>query len=370
MDADLQPIHDRVLAATRSEDVFTELTALLPPRLLTQHLAPEVEQMRTVLDESKYSSSEDKGAARLARARFDAFYDEALTKAAKGLYALDGFSALPVSGGRTVTVDGVTYAISERFHEGTHAFAYRGRVRIDNGSAGVMIRLAKTLGDNAYLHNEIRMLDILHRSDVGYWRNLPFMLARFSAGDRVGIIFRYFEGLTLEALRRDPLHVHGLDQKHAVWVLDRMLGLLGYVHSTGVIHGRISPERARVRPSNHNLFLSGWAGAVYKPAITGERTVPSGSAFEAPEVGDEKALGPWTDIYSVGKTIIWLLGGDPVTNDMPDTVEPKLRQFLLNMVPKNPKARPHHAWQLYDAQNRLKDSLWERRFVHLNLTTV
>lgn len=149
--------------------------------------------------------------------------------------------------------------------------------------------------------------------------------------------------------------------------MDRLLGLLGYVHSLGIIHGRIDPERVRVRPGNHNALLTGWGHAVYRPAVTREGIVPNGGMFEAPEIGDSNAIGPWTDIYSLGKTLIWLIGGDPVTNEMPDSVEPKLRQFLLNMVRKSPRARPNDAWQLYKAQNRLKDSLWERRFLPLNL---
>jgi hypothetical protein len=368
MDADLKPIYDRVMQANRPEDAFVELTIVLPPRLLAEHLAPEMEEMRSVLDEHIYSSLDDKDSARVARARLDAFHEEAMQKAAKGLYSIDDYTMLlQPSGSRTIRVDGVTYAVGEKFHIGEHSSLYKGRMSIDQGSGGVVIRVANEPSDNPYLFNEIRILDLLHRSDVGYWKNIPFMLGRFIAGERVGIVSRYFEGLTLTAIRANQLHVHGLDQRHVVWVLDRLLGLLGYAHSLGIIHGRIEPERIRVRPSNHNALLTGWGQAVYKPHTTGERVVPASGVFEAPEIRDGGEVGPWTDLYCLGKTMIWLIGGNPETNEMPGTVEPKIRQFLLNMVRKNPKARPHDAWQLYEAQNRLKDSLWERRFIHLNL---
>ncbi|MBM3261719.1 serine/threonine protein kinase [Candidatus Kaiserbacteria bacterium] len=369
MDADLQPIHDRVMQARRSEEIFDELTVVLPPRLLEQHLAPEMERMRAVLDETAYSSFDDREAARLARGRLEELYRDALIKSGKGHYVLDGFSFAPLpSGGKKIVVDGVTYSIGEVCHVGSHSSCYSGRMSVDHGSAPVIMRLAHAPDENPYLFNEIRMLDILHRQDVGYWRNVPYMLTRFNAGERIGIICRYFEGLTLAALREDPLHRAGLDQRHMVWVLDRMLGLLGYMHSIGVIHGHIDPDRIRIRPYNHNALLTGWQHAIYRPATTGERTAPLGGVFEAPEIGESNLVGPAADIYSLGKTLIWLIGGDPVTNEMPDRVEPKLRQFLLNMVPKNPRARPHDAWQLFKAQKRLKDSLWERRFIHLNLT--
>lgn len=369
MDADLRPVYDRVMQASRPEEVFKPLTVVLPPRLLTEHLAPEMEEMNRILEMGLYSSSEDKEAARIAKARLEDYYQEALSRAAKGMYALDDFTALlPPRGGRNIEVGGVTYAVGEQLHVGEHSAIYKGRMPIDGGSAGVVIRVANTRADNPFLFNEIRMVDILHQQDVGYWRSVPFMLGRFEAGGRIGIIYRYFEGLTLTSIRTDPLHKDGLDQRHVVWVMDRMLGLLGYIHKIGLIHGCIEPERIRVRPHNHNVMLTGWSHAVYKPAITGERILPVNGTFEAPEIRDSGKVGPWTDIYSLGKTLIWLIGGDPNTDEMPDTVEPKLKRFLQSFVRKSRKARPQDAWKLYEAQNRLKDSLWERRFIHLNLT--
>jgi hypothetical protein len=115
-------------------------------------------------------------------------------------------------------------------------------------------------------------------------------------------------------------------------------------------------------------MLTGWSQAVYKPGITGEQ-VQSGpdNPFLAPEVNTTGAVGPWTDIYSLGKCMIWIVGGNPHTNEMPDTVHPKIQRFLQSTVRESPGARPQDAWQLYKAQNRLKDTLWERRFLHLNL---
>ncbi|MBP9669243.1 MAG: protein kinase family protein [Candidatus Pacebacteria bacterium] len=367
MDEDLSRIHERVMQAHRPEDAFKELSVLLPPRLLAVHLKPEMDEMLGILDDTKYSSFEDKEAARTAREKLQQLYDDALAKAARGLYALDDYSMLVPARGRNIVVDGMEFAVGEKFHIGEQTTLYKGRIAVDRGSAGVVMRLANTADDSAMVLNEIRLLDILHRADVGYWRNVPYMLARFSAGDRVGIITRYFSGLTLEELRANRLHRNGLDQRHMVWIMDRMLGLMWYYHTLGIIHGNIAPDKIRIRPSNHTVFLTGWRKAVFRPAITGERITASGGIFEAPEVRDSGEVGPWTDIYCLGKTLIWLVGGDPYSDEMPDSVEPKIRQFLRNMVWKHPKRRPHDAKQLYDAQNRLKDSLWERRFLHLNV---
>lgn len=373
MDADLEPVYGRVMNATRPEDVFRELTVLLPQRLLIDHLSVEVSRFREVLNPAAYSLPDDVLAATAAREKFELLYEASLRKASHGLYALDGFNQLsPPSGGRKIVVDGVSYTVGPQRHLGEHSTLYEAHFPHDGGSAKAMIRVAHTSADAPFLNNEIRILDRLHRKvadkELGYWRYLPFIFGRFSARDRIGIVYRWFDGVTATDIRMNRLHRDGVDQRHMIWMYDRMINLLGYIHNRGVIHGRIEPDRLLVRPSNHNVMLTGWSQAVYKPGITGER-VQSGhdSPFLAPEVNTTGAIGPWTDIYSLGKCMIWIVGGNPHTNKMPDTVHPKIQRFLQSTVRESPGARPQDAWQLYKAQNRLKDSLWERRFIHLNL---
>ena len=74
MDADLQPVYDRIMQASRTEDIFKVLTVLLPPRLLEKQLAPEMDAMRAVLDPGRYSSSDDRDAAEVALDRLDDWY--------------------------------------------------------------------------------------------------------------------------------------------------------------------------------------------------------------------------------------------------------------------------------------------------------
>jgi serine/threonine protein kinase len=367
MDADLAPVVERISEASEPEDVFKQLTVVLPPRLLAEHLKPEMDEMLGILTPERYSNPEDADAAATARATLEELYAEALHKASRGLYSLDDVSSGPPSRGGTIVVDDVSYVVGSKVHEGTLASLYGGQRNLGQKHARVVIRLANEPSGNAFVQNEIRILNLLHEKDVGYWKGIPFLFGRFRAGERVGLIQRYFSGLTLEELRQNQLHRAGLDQRHVVWVMDRVLAVLGYAHSIGIVHGNITPETVRVRPSNHNTLVTGWGNAVYRPAVTDERVATSGGAYEAPEVGTLGNVGPWTDIFSLGKTLIWLLGGDPVANSIPDSVEPKLKAFILNMVRAHPRARPQSAWKLYEAQNKLKDSLWPRRFIHLDL---
>ncbi len=373
MDSDLAPVYEQVMNAARPEDMFSEFRLVLPERLLAEHLAPEVQKFREVLDSGFYTHPDDAEAAATARERFELYYAAALKKAAAGLYALDGYEATALArGGKSIVVQGVPYFIWSLVHTGEHSALYEARFAHDHGQAKALVRIAHSERDNPFLNNEIRILDRLHRKvadkELGYWRYLPYVLGRFRAGNRTGMVYRWCDGVTATDIRLNRLHKDGLDQRHMIWIYDRMINLLGFAHNRGIVHGRIEPDRLRIRPSNHNVILTGWGQAVYKPAITGEQILPGAeSPFLAPEIYTSGAVGPWTDIYSLGKSMIWLLGGDPQSNWMPDTVHPKVQRFLLNTVREKPQARPQDAWQLYQAQNRLKDSLWERRFLPLYL---
>jgi len=195
------------------------------------------------------------------------------------------------------------------------------------------------------------------------------VLDRFMAGSRAGIVFRKIAGVSLHDVRRDPNHRDGVIPQHMVWMLDRLLSCLGYVHHQGIVHGVLEPNSILIRPSNHNAFIVNWESAVHEPAITGQRVdFRTQTDFLSPEVTEGGEIGPWSDIYSLGKTMIWVLGGDPVTNEMPSAVPVPIRDFLLRMVEPYFRARPSDAWQSYEEQNEIKDSLWERKFLRFPLT--
>jgi hypothetical protein len=92
------------------------------------------------------------------------------------------------------------------------------------------------------------------------------------------------------------------------------------------------------------------------------------SPFCAPEVIAAGEIGPWSDIYALGKTMIWLIGGDPVSNSIPTQVEPEFANFLLRMVHEDHYQRSTDCWELYEEQCRIKDALWPRKFLHFDVS--
>ena len=66
--------------------------------------------------------------------------------------------------------------------------------------------------------------------------------------------------------------------------------------------------------------------------------------------------------------MIWLLAGPNASNSIPDGVDPLLGNFLLKLVQEDPYKRPADAWELHAEHCRIKDALWPRKFIHLDLS--
>jgi serine/threonine protein kinase len=254
--------------------------------------------------------------------------------------------------------------------EGEICTVFEGACVMGSGQAGeVIIKVVNDDADNGLARNEIRTLQGLHNTPAVQWKHLPFLLDVFETERRVGIILRKFRGFTLEQVRQHPRYRKGVDKKHMVWMLNRSLSALGFVHSQGYVHCNLCPEHVMVEPVNHNACLIDWSYSAFKPVLSHEDFRVFNLDFSAPEVKERLEKGrrddllpyPTADIYSLGKVMIWLLGGNPATNEMPDDVEDELQRFLLSFVIESKQQRPDNAWELHRQLISLVERLWGPR---------
>ena len=59
--------------------------------------------------------------------------------------------------------------------------------------------------------------------------------------------------------------------------------------------------------------------------------------------------------------MIYILGGDVETNEMPRSVEPKLQRFLRYLVTESMVQRPHDAWDQWRFLDKLVRELWGKK---------
>jgi len=224
-----------------------------------------------------------------------------------------------------------------------------------------VVKIIRNEAYNELMENEAQVLRYLWPEgavEEKHLRYLPQLLDSFKTDEkkpRHVNVFVHLKGFfSLEQIRK--AFGDTLDFKHGVWMLNRILECLDFLHAKKVIHGGIIPPHVMVYsssnnkdPYTHGTKLIDFTGSVH----TGNRVRVVSSAwktFYPPEVL-EKKLGsgtPETDIFMAVKSIIYVLGGDPETNQLPPSVPDYLSRFLRACVEAKPSQRPKDAWGLHE----------------------
>lgn len=147
--------------------------------------------------------------------------------------------------------------------------------------------------------------------------------------------------------------------EHVCWILQRLLKVLGYMHYHGVVHCDIKPDNILLQLKEHNAVLVDFGLVADRP--TG-RTTPKGGTehYLPPEFLAGMAPRPESDLYSLGKVGVFLLGGHVGAGSIPADVHPRLRAFLLPLIRQDAGARPTHAMALHDELIALRQAMFGR----------
>ncbi len=236
----------------------------------------------------------------------------------------------------------------------------------DPANADLLVREAATLtglskaADPRYL----RYLPELHESFVA-------REGRGSARREVNVLRRLDGWHTLAAVRAKT---GGVALEHGVWMFNRMLEVLGHIHSLGQLHGAILPEHAMVFSStdvdsewDHGLKLIDWGYAVARGGKV-SAFVPTRRAFYPPEVFARRAVGRGLDIFMAAKCIVHVLGGDAGTGEMPRRVPGYLQSFLRGCTLGSPASRPSDAHALRrEFRDFMRENYGPKKYVRFTL---
>jgi hypothetical protein len=133
--------------------------------------------------------------------------------------------------------------------------------------------------------------------------------------------------------------------------------VLGFSHRRKILHGAVLPYHALIHVAGHGLQLVGWGRSV----AMGQRirTVPARyRAWYPPEVQRQRPASPATDLFLAARCLVYLAGGDPVTNRMPEAVPTPMQRFLQTCLLESPSMRPDDAWKLMEEFDELLCALY------------
>lgn len=251
--------------------------------------------------------------------------------------------------------DGASYRARTLHAFGELATLYEGVA--DSDATPVVIKISNDRADNDLLYAESRALRLLRQEESPQHKHLPRVLGEFRTPDgRNGTVLERIDGLDLvEVLRRLP---SGMPASHLVWLMRRCLSVLGWAHAHGVLHGNLDPAHILVRPKDHNVWVIDWCYSLIEPRRTGQGFRVLNDEYSAPEVRTKMAPLPSADIYSLGKCIMFVAGGDPTAKTIPVEVDTRLAGFIRFLTTENVRGRPHDAWAMYRELDSLRGIIW------------
>jgi serine/threonine protein kinase len=251
------------------------------------------------------------------------------------------------------------YNIQRRAFVGEVADIYEA----SHGTTGdrVAVKIARSPKDNDLLENEAKVLKAVYPTDTSkhkYHLYLPRLVDSFKVDDgtkrQTNLLEWLYDYYPLEMVR--TAHP-ALRMEHGVWMFNRVLEILGYIHNRKEhVHGAILPSHVLIYsgtkekdPLNHGARLVGWSYSVRR----GEKLRAISSKYEEfypPEVFRKAPVTAATDIYMAAKCITHVLGG-VVSSTGADKFPTHLPDYFINFLRgctlKTQSARPQDAWELH-----------------------
>lgn len=345
----INEINEKLLQAKRPIEFFGNVVTIEDLKKAYKQYARRLHP-DSVEEKEKYIASE-------AFSVLNKLYNLGLAEFEKGIY--DVYDPIEIYKHMSplfeITIKGQVYKFYENLFEGEVAYIFKGTSEKDI----VFLKVAIDSEDNELLESEYEVLkSIRHQS-------FPYVEQKIMVNDTNAILMREVKGITMpELLEQYP---KGVPAEHVMWMLERLLSAAGYLHSNFVIHGNIKPENIIINKENHNVSLVGFSFCIQNANTADAQYKIVNDYYTAPEVNKTTRVLPSSDVYSIGKIAIKLLGGDIKSNGMPISVDARIRSFIRKMVSSTPSDRPDDAWKLWSELIKVRTEVFgTQRFKKLD----
>jgi len=152
----------------------------------------------------------------------------------------------------------------------------------------------------------------------------------------LALVMSYIPGPTLEQIIEKN---GGLDAEHVCWITERCLNALMYLHYHATVHGDVKPQNIIIQPSSHTVVLVDYGLSVVRPNSS-SKSLGYTPHFAPPEQIKGMPLLPESDYYSLGMTMVYALGGDVGSRDVPKRTPDLVCEFIKKLIVYDVLARP------------------------------
>jgi len=368
MDAELETVARQIESARCPEDAFGALVGQPDDKLRAARLI--FHRLSKVIHPDRYVTRDDRELAHRTMARLNALWGQAQDKITTGWYGKNHAAAFSPYTKVLVKTRRRVYEVGPLLETGDICTLYSCCFEIDGSQHRGVFKIARAPEDNDLMAAEAHALRHLH-ADRDMERLFPFVPELYDSflyqdevdAPRHANVLGWPDGLYSLA-EVHASYSHGLNPRDAAWMWRKLLIVLGFAHAQGVIHGAVLPNHIFIQPEQHGLVLDDWLYAVRDPDTTGERIRAVVAAYQQwypPEVYAKKLPTPGLDIFMGARCVAYLLGGDPLTGELPASVPPALQAFFRGCLMQTPAYRPQNAWALLDEFTLLIERLWGPR---------
>ena len=240
------------------------------------------------------------------------------------------------------------YRLVRKLTEGGFGEVYEAKHEITGMKACVKMNLEVSPTDTELFIKEAKALWNLRHHALPAVRDMYKL-----ENGKYAMAMSFIEGPTLEQLTEEYREKGDkIDPENVCWIMDRVLDALRYMHYRGIVHGDVKPQNIIVQREEHTAALVDFGLASVRPQ-SGSRAEGYTPYFASPEHLGNRPLLPESDLYSLGLSMIYALGGDPNTRKVPKEVPAPVRDFISDLVVYDIFKRPH--WQDVDLVKKLRE---------------
>lgn len=323
-----------------------------------------------------------------------AFWEEAKLKIEEGIYGWKNAKPAKSSQPITFKTRKNTYILTERIKEGNTCGIFAG-IATDKKSAihNIIARIPHSPDDNDLMEREAKSLKAIYAKAQDlidpttkadniaemFLLRLPQMVESVKLDEpgtkepRIINIFLRPNNLptgwfTLEEIRAK--HKDGVNTRVMIFIFNRILEGLTLSHSAKVVHGMLTPNHILIHAKEHLGNLVDWTASCSGTTNTLPYEVDSKyRAYISENVINGNPPTFADDIYTAAWSIIYLLGGDPDNQIIPNHIEKPIKDFLNKCVQPKAKSRPKNGTEAYREFQEVRKQVFgeKRHFIELNM---
>ena len=256
---------------------------------------------------------------------------------------------------------GGRYTVQDRIGTGGMAIVYRGLDEVLGRTVAIKTMLPQYASDPSFAAR------FKQEAQAAAALQSPYIVSVYDwgkDGDTYYIVMEYLRGTDLKS----GIRKHGaLDCRKVAQIGSQIAQALTVAHRHDIIHRDIKPQNIMVQPDGNIKVMDFGIARAKNSHLTADNSVLGTAHYVSPEQTQGNALGPTTDIYSLGIVMyeaatgrVPFDGDDAITvalkqvNEPPmppsqinPRVDPTLESIILKCMQKRPADRFQSADELY-----------------------